>query len=483
MNDDEASVSDRGWALVDLEALKAPPEWLASSLYAIAVIIAFLLLYMLGLGLYAFVRLGHEVAFGASIGLDTGNRGSSNSLTVFFTVLGGLIGGPFLIWRVITSHIQAQAARHQSETAREGHYTSLFTKAVEQLGATREVKRSETETTRKTGKGTLITISTTEPNLEVRLGAIYALERIAHDSERDHWPIMEVLSTYVRNRQNSGEPVSRPSGELDNKAFNKWLRSIPEPRVDVQAALTVIGRRPHHRREYERRQGLFIDLSGANLQNANLIGGNFNDAMFSKAQMQKARLHKSHLRGADLSEAQLQRAFFDGADLKDVDAWAADFSGASMDDVVLRGAKFFAAGLEAVSLSRAHLEGAVFDGISLQGARLGGAHVDGTVFSHVSMPGAELFNLDLSLAIGISSEMVDTALGDASTKLPDGVVRPANWPDKVLNDRQRGEWGYQDKEVREGKTFLEIYYGHRAPPYRPADTAQGRIPDSGSPEM
>src|SRR3982751_6161439 len=37
------------------------------------------------------------------------------------------------------------------------------------------------------------------PNLEVRLGAIYALERIPRDSERDHWPIMEVLCAYVRN--------------------------------------------------------------------------------------------------------------------------------------------------------------------------------------------------------------------------------------------------------------------------------------------
>jgi hypothetical protein len=34
--------------------------------------------------------------------------------------------------------------------------------------------------------------------LEVRLGGIYALERIARDSPTDHWTIIEVLSTYVR---------------------------------------------------------------------------------------------------------------------------------------------------------------------------------------------------------------------------------------------------------------------------------------------
>ena len=36
------------------------------------------------------------------------------------------------------------------------------------------------------------------PKLEVRLGGIYSLERIANDSEKDHWAIMEVLGSYAR---------------------------------------------------------------------------------------------------------------------------------------------------------------------------------------------------------------------------------------------------------------------------------------------
>jgi hypothetical protein len=38
----------------------------------------------------------------------------------------------------------------------------------------------------------------TEPNLEVRIGSIYALERIARDSDRDHIQIMEIVCAYVR---------------------------------------------------------------------------------------------------------------------------------------------------------------------------------------------------------------------------------------------------------------------------------------------
>src|SRR3989454_2874965 len=37
-------------------------------------------------------------------------------------------------------------------------------------------------------------------NLEVRLGGIYALERLARTSESEFWPIMEILTTFVRER-------------------------------------------------------------------------------------------------------------------------------------------------------------------------------------------------------------------------------------------------------------------------------------------
>jgi hypothetical protein len=84
--------------------------------------------------------------------------------------LSQIIGGVFLLAGLYSSlqglHLQ-----------REGQITDRFTKAIEQLGAVNTDGR---------------------PKMEVRLGAIYALERIAHDSERDHWPIMEVLTAYVR---------------------------------------------------------------------------------------------------------------------------------------------------------------------------------------------------------------------------------------------------------------------------------------------
>src|SRR5262249_48965261 len=143
-----------------------------------------------------------------------------------------------------TAHVQAQAARHLAEAAHrqavialEGQYTGLFTKAVELLGATREVTKT-IEIEKGRGKAREL-VTDTEPNLEMRPRASYALERIARDSKRDHWSIMEVLCAYVRSRQNTGEPASRPDGVK----FYEWLGTIKRPRVDIQAALTVIGQR------------------------------------------------------------------------------------------------------------------------------------------------------------------------------------------------------------------------------------------------
>src|SRR5215470_7702908 len=90
------------------------------------------------------------------------------------TILGGivLLAGFFGTWQNL------KVAQETLRVSQEGQITDRFTKAIEQLGAVNAdgVKK-----------------------MVVRLGGIYALERIANESERDHWPIMEVLCTYVRN--------------------------------------------------------------------------------------------------------------------------------------------------------------------------------------------------------------------------------------------------------------------------------------------
>lgn len=82
-------------------------------------------------------------------------------------VLGILVVGTLWVaWR------RATAAEQTVEVAKEGQITERFTRAVEQLG--------------------------NRESIAIRLGGIYALERIAKDSSTDHWQVMEVLTAYVR---------------------------------------------------------------------------------------------------------------------------------------------------------------------------------------------------------------------------------------------------------------------------------------------
>ncbi|KUL43773.1 hypothetical protein [Streptomyces regalis] len=62
-----------------------------------------------------------------------------------------------------------------------------------------------------------------------RMGGIYGLERIMADSPRDHYTIVEVLAAFVREH---AQTPAAPDA-VDARAP-----------ADVQAALTVLGRRP-----------------------------------------------------------------------------------------------------------------------------------------------------------------------------------------------------------------------------------------------
>jgi len=64
--------------------------------------------------------------------------------------------------------------------------TERFTRAIDQLGSEK---------------------------LDVRIGAVYALEQIARDSAELHWPITEVLKAYLREHAQPGRDLEAAAGE------------------------------------------------------------------------------------------------------------------------------------------------------------------------------------------------------------------------------------------------------------------------------
>ena len=166
------------------------------------------------------------------------------------------------------------AAEDNVRVAQEGQITERFTRAIGQLGQ----------------EG--------NDNLAIRLGGIYALERIAKDSEKDHGPIMEVLTAYVREKAPRQE-------DLASRALG--AENLP---TDIQAILTVIGRRETtgKKRGNDRLNLRQTELGGAILPNADLTQADLIQANLSWADLKGADMRGANLEGADLSEADLSEA-------------------------------------------------------------------------------------------------------------------------------------------------------------------------------
>jgi hypothetical protein len=210
------------------------------------------------------------------------------------------------------------------KTTQEGQITDRFSKAINQLGETGLEK------------------------LAIRLGDIYALERIARDSERDHWPIMEILTAYVREHppwKECKEEVSPQEAQLSQNH-----QSPPRLTTDIQAILTVLGRRTRTYRHGEdlplNLNGTYlwgVDLKHAHIEGAHLMGAYLGKAILYRAHLEEALLVNAHREGAHLEEAHLERAaliyaHLEGADLSGADLRGACFSGANLDGVNLQAA-------------------------------------------------------------------------------------------------------------------------------------------------
>jgi hypothetical protein len=267
--------------------------------------------------------------------------------------------------------------------SREGQITDRFTKAIEQLGAL-------------DGTG--------QPKLEVRLGGIYALERIARDSERDHSVIMEVLTAYIREhspykggdpkalkfdpilriflRQKTNPAPKIPVNAQDDKPrignhdCNDYVPDSCSLGADIQAILDVLGRRE---RKYDK-GSLFLD--------------------------------RTDLRGADLSRADLGAVVFIYANLSGVYLSGANLTGAHLFEAYLINADLSGANLSSADLSYADLRGADLRNSNLKDAGLRGADLSGA---------------NLSGADFITQWMIESARGDVNTKLSPSLKKPDGW--------------------------------------------------------
>ena len=201
-----------------------------------------------------------------------------------------LIVGGALTWRTVW-------------LTREGQITDRMAKAIEQLGEGKKVN--------------------------VRVGAIYALGRVARDSHADHATVMAVLGEHLRG--------TRPAVGTDGERLKLPSRRGVDPEVRA-VAMVLRARRARWDPEEPRLNFSGIDFRNAPLQEVDLRRvdlrrSNFRGAFLMGANLSGARMDEVTLRATSVQRSKLRETTLSGADLSYAHADDACLCGSALDEI------------------------------------------------------------------------------------------------------------------------------------------------------
>ncbi|MBI3507005.1 MAG: pentapeptide repeat-containing protein [Proteobacteria bacterium] len=266
------------------------------------------------------------------------NAGELRDLLVAAAALGVL---PFLAYRAWTARRLVAAQQRTAEATELGKSAEVMAAAFAGLGGSQ---------------------------IQVRVGAIYTLERHARDRPRDQGPIVQTLAAFVRDR------CPAPVPALVDGAYRAPAPDVVyrPPTTDVQAAVSVLGRRERANDPPNMRLSLAgTNLSGYDLADCDFTGTNFKG---------------SYLCGTSLAGTKLLRADFQLAVLENADFYGADATEASFSAAYCGGARFAHANLNDTAFIDSDLRSADFTGARLERTDLRGAAIDGAAFDRKRLP-------------------------------------------------------------------------------------------------
>jgi hypothetical protein len=229
-------------------------------------------------------------------------------------ILGGavLLIGLYFTWQQVT-------------ISQEGQITERFTRATDQIGSN---------------------------TLEVRVGGIYAFQRIAVESEEDYGSIVQILTAFVRENapreEQNEKDLEGPQREGEQIGFSE-PPVFSEPPADIKAALLSLVTISQQYRSSNPPQ---VDLKGTNLEGGSLSGGEF----------ERAVLMDTNLAGASFVDANLSNAYFHDANLQGAQFLGTNLHGATFLKAELSKARFCEADLQdAKELEQEQLEDTIGD--------------------------------------------------------------------------------------------------------------------------
>lgn len=268
-------------------------------------------------------------------------------------ILGGVIAVAGLIythWKHEVDRQNAQLQVQSSELQRDSNYTDRYTTAIQQLA---------------------------DEKPTIRLGGIYALERIFSDSERDRPAITDVLADFVL----ASSP--RLSGEDEDRT--------PESPRDAVAALKVLGRRPCSV------ESGTVELGRTEYHSVVLTSDPFRSLTFMHSVWWMPTFEGSTIDNVDFSFSEFHLA---------------EFTGSSMINV---------------SFANSTLEGCKFVGVNFHGSSFQNAMLWGCQFIDCNVTKTDFRNADLSQTAFINGSGWDYAQLNEIRRWDHGTI----WPDGV----------------------------------------------------
>jgi len=155
---------------------------------------------------------------------------------------------------------------------------------------------------------------------------------------------------------------------------------------------------------------LWVQSAAAQGKRAALEGEDLSCQSFTEAELSNAVLRRCDLSGSDCTGARLQSADLRNAELIGCTLIDSNMALARLRHATFRGCRF----------DRANLKGADLAGADLSEAKLGDADLTGA-----NLLGARLAGADLSGVAGLTQAQLESAIGDAKTRLPPGLYLPA----------------------------------------------------------
>ena len=321
--------------------------------------------------------------------LQDGPESLSTTIRNLGLVIGGVIAILLAVWRSVVGSSQA-------DTAQRDLLNERYQKGAEMLGSN---------------------------VLSVRLGGVYALQRLAEEHpDQYHIQTMKLLCAFARHPTRvEDEERELLDNDTEGAAYNKEDHGgVRRLRPDVQAVIEAIATLNEARILLEREAEYVPNLSDADLRNLRLDAQNLSRVELVGADLSGARLYRTNFSHAKLYDAILSCARLNGA----------NFSNAKVDDANLSG----------VTAGFANFSDVYFFNVNLAQADLSSANVTGARFLNANLSGAK-FSKNTLRAEGLGQGQLDRATADPSNPpILDGLIdsqtgKPLVWRGKPLDDK------------------------------------------------